>query len=452
MTENLLDLANTGRLGSRRFGEMTPYEILAQTLDRVSQVGQENLTAEITSGDVNRWADRIDAAEDQWEEVEQIRSDILKWRVGTGFSGAEGDAALERLAATFGMTVAQAEAAAEVGGDIAGTVMARGDPFPGSFGRYASGSGDDDFDSPWDTRQAAYTLADLQNGFVSALLEAGIGSDLANSLWNWAKGRFTSDPSFTAAQAMIEVYDHPAFKERFPAIDQMRGAGRRDVPTPYEYVQREKWLSGELTRYGMADLGANINTVVTDTFVNSVGTAEIQERLAGAARVIFEAPDDVKKTFIDWYGPQGDAALMMTFLDPTDNWGGNWVEVKRNIESSEVGGMSSMILDSRVAKERARSIAALGLQQGAIWDKFATLKEQENLFIERAGETDLDLISHGSAAEFGVEGEQVGGEFLSGFELSDMLERRRATRAADFAGGGGAIITGSTTGFGAANV
>jgi hypothetical protein len=368
----------------------------------------------------------------------------VPWDTPTGASAEAIQAALEKH---------RIRQEAKIAADDDGELDEFEEPI-GDLGDDPLGSGGDDNDlgSPWDARQGENALVDLQNGFVSALLETGIGADLANSLWNWAKGRFISDPSFTAAQAKIEVYDQPAFKERFPAIDQMRGAGRRDVPTPHEYLQREKWLSGELTRYGMADLGANINTVITDTFVNSVGTAEIQERLAGAARVIFEAPDDVKKTFIDWYGPQGDAALMMTFLDPTDNWGGGWIEVKRNIESSEVGGMSSMILDSRVAKERARSIAALGLQQGAIWDKFATLKEQENLFIERAGETDLDLISHGSAAEFGVEGEQVGGEFLSGFELSDMLERRRATRAADFAGGGGAIITGSTTGFGAANV
>ena len=441
MAENLLDLANYGTLGSRPFGEMTPYEILAQTLDRVAMVGQENLTSEITTADVEQWASRIDAAPDAWEEVASIRSEILKGRVGT-----------DQLATTFGLTAAQAEAAAEVGGDIAGTVMAQGGEYPGTFGGPSGGGGSDgDLGSAWDAAQGENALVNLQNGFVSALLEAGIGSDLARKLWDWAKGRFTSDPSFTAAQAMIEVYDQPAFKERFPAIDQMRGAGRRDVPTPYEYVQREKWLSGELTRYGLTDLDPNINTIITDTFVNSVGTAEIQERLAGAARVIFQAPDDVKQTFIDWYGRQGDAALMMTFLDPTDKWGGDWVEVKRNIEAAEVGGFSSMILDSRVAKERARSIASLGLQQGAIWDKFATLKEQENLFIERAGEQDLDLITHGSAAEFGVGGEQVDGEFLSGFELSDVLERRRGTRAAEFGGGGGAMITQSATGFGAAN-
>jgi len=403
--------------------------------------------ATVTSPD--RYPGRPDLGTREDVSIDASTAISVPWDTPTGASAEAMQAALEKHRIRQ-----EAKTAAAGDGELdefeEPIVDPGGDP-PGSGGD-SGGDDDGDLGSPWDARQGENALVDLQNGFVSALLETGIGADLANSLWNWAKGRFISDPSFTAAQAKIEVYDQPAFKERFPAIDQMRGAGRRDVPTPHEYLQREKWLSGELTRYGMADLGANINTVITDTFVNSVGTAEIQERLAGAARVIFEAPDDVKKTFIDWYGPQGDAALMMTFLDPTDNWGGGWIEVKRNIESSEVGGMSSMILDSRVAKERARSIAALGLQQGAIWDKFATLKEQENLFIERAGETDLDLISHGSAAEFGVEGEQVGGEFLSGFELSDMLEHRRATRAADFAGGGGAMITGSTTGFGAANV
>lgn len=435
---NLESLIGSGTIGTRPFGEMSPLELLAQTLERAAAVGQENILLNegaIRADEVEEWASNIAGAgteQEQWAKAEEIRSNIFKYRIGE-----------DEIARTFGLSKAEAEAAVALEGDIAGTVISKGGEFPHVFG----GSGEEEEEE----ERRGFSLADLQSGFVSSLLDAGIGPDLAGQLWDWAESRFRADPAFTAAQAMIEVYDQPAFKKRFPAIDEMRGSGRRDVPTPYEYIQREKWLVGELERYGMGNLDPNIDMLVSESFINSIGTAEIQERLGAAARIIYEAPESVKQTFIDWYGKDGDAALMMTFLDPEDKLGGSWIDVKRNVESAEVGGFSSIMLDSRVAKERAQSIAALGLEQGAIWDKFATLKEQENLFVERIGETDLDLISHGAAAEFGVDGEMVEGEFVTGLELADLLARRKGRRISEFAGGGGAMITGSSTGFGAAN-
>ena len=40
---------------------------------------------------------------------------------------------------------------------------------------------------------------------------------------------------------------------------------------------------------------------------------------------------------------------------------------------------------------------------------------------------------------------------MTGLELSDLLTRRTQTRQAAFSGGGGAMLAGTTTGFGAAN-
>ncbi len=101
-----------------------------------------------------------------------------------------------------------------------------------------------------------------------------------------------------------------------------------------------------------------------------------------------------------------------------------------------------MGLDTPITQERAGSIAKLGLDQATNWRKFSTVKEQENLFVEKIGEvSDLSATEEGVEAAFGLD-----------LDAADALERRRGTRAAEFAGGGGAIITGSTTGFGAANV
>jgi len=289
----------------------------------------------------------------------------------------------------------------------------------------------------------------FKDAFIGGLQEVGLDTETIDKLWTWAESRFTGDASFTAAEAMIEVYDQQAFKDRFPGIDAMRAdPGRRDVPLPAEYLAREKWLATQLEQYGMAALGADINNLVAESFMNTIGEGELLERIQEASRLINEAPQEVRDTFGDWYGPHGDAALMAAFLDPDDAvFGGerkNWATLKSGVATAEIGGWSRMMmgLDTPITQERAGSIAKLGLDQATIWRKFSTVKEQENLFVEKIGEvSDLSATEEGVEAAFGLD-----------LDAADALERRRGTRAAEFAGGGGAMITQSTTGFGAANV
>ena len=289
----------------------------------------------------------------------------------------------------------------------------------------------------------------FKDAFIGGLQEVGLDTETIDKLWTWAESRFTGDASFTAAEAMIEVYDQQAFKDRFPGIDAMRAdPGRRDVPLPAEYLAREKWLATQLEQYGMAALGADINNLVAESFMNTIGEGELLERMQEASRLINEAPQEVRDTFGDWYGPYGDAALMAAFLDPDDAvFGGewkNWATLKSGVATAEIGGWSRMMmgLDTPITQERAGSIAKLGLDQATIWRKFSTVKEQENLFVEKIGEvSDLSATEEGVEAAFGLD-----------LDAADALERRRGTRAAEFAGGGGAMITQSTTGFGAANV
>jgi len=289
----------------------------------------------------------------------------------------------------------------------------------------------------------------FKDAFIGGLQEVGLDTETIDALWTWAEGRFTGDASFTAAQAMIEVYDQQAFKDRFPGIDQMRQSGDvlRDIPTPAEYLAREKWLARELSRYGMDTLGADVNNLVTQSYLHSIGDGELLERLQEASRLITDAPPEVRATFGDWYGPHADTALMAAFLDPSDEvFGGKWKDwatVKSNIDVAEIGGWSRMRLglDAPITQERAGAIAKLGLEQSTIWQNFDTVRAQEELFIEKIGEgSDLTATGEGVSAEFGLD-----------LDAADILERRRGTRAAEFAGGGGAMITQSSTGFGAAN-
>jgi len=296
----------------------------------------------------------------------------------------------------------------------------------------------------------------LKQGFLQAMVDIGLDTATTNELWGWVKGRFIADSTFTSAQAMIEVYDQKAFKDRFPGIALMREDKRylsapRDIPTPAEYLERERTLARQLEHYGMAALGANLDNLVRDTFLNSVGDTEITERLTAASNMIYNAPEEIKQTFMDWYGPASDAALMIAFLDPDDEWGGDWVNVRKTVESATIGGAAAITLDETITKQRAEAITALGRTQESVWTGFANLKLEEDLYRERIGEANLELGTHGTSIEFGMKGDLVEGELRTGQELADMIAARKARRASDFAGGGGALMSGSATGFGAAN-
>jgi len=299
-----------------------------------------------------------------------------------------------------------------------------------------------------------FALTSLKSAFMSALLETGLDTETITKLWEWAEGRFTSDSSFTAAQALVEMYDQDAFKKRFPGIAHMRDMAevRRDIPSPREYLEREGKMKQWFNQYGLDAFAVNLDNVVAESFISSVGDAELLERMQTASRLIYEAPEEVKQTFEDWYGPASDAALMAAFLDPDDQvFGNDWkslTTLKNQAETAEIGGWSRMYmdLDSPIDKAQAEAIGKLGLQQSQIWSKFGSIKEQENLFLEKQGEMDLTMEGAGVAAEFGIDYDT-----MSGQDLANMLDRRLQRRTGQFRGGGGAIVSGTRTGLGSAN-
>jgi hypothetical protein len=314
-----------------------------------------------------------------------------------------------------------------------------------------------DEDPPGDPDTDTDDFRTLKEVFLGGLEQIGLDNATAQSLWEWAESRFVADSSFTAAQASVEMKDQKAFKDRFPGIASMRAeqeadgspAARRDIPTPAEYLARERLWATHLGKYGMSALGADLNTMVAQSYMKSIGEGEFVDRLKAASEMIYEAPEAVKTTFGDWFGNHADAALMAVFLDPSNEvFNDDWVGLKGDVAAAEVGGWSKMHLglDAPVTQERSRAIAGLGWRDIDIWEGLDRLKAKEDLFIERIGEVDYQMEVEGVAAEFGIDTEA-----LSGVELNELIDRRATRRSADFSGGGGAMLTGTTTGFGAAN-
>ena len=295
----------------------------------------------------------------------------------------------------------------------------------------------------------------FKQSFYSAMSEIGLDNTLIQSLWLWAEQRFINDASFGAAQASVELYDQPAFRKRFSGIAALRDqeTPRRDIPSPAEYLAFEKNVIESMTLAGMDATSANVDELIKNLVVNSVGLTEVNQRLAEAKRMVYDVPDEVRNTFLDWYGPEkAEANLMMTFLDPDDQWGGTWASLQEKTGAAEVGGWAQMYagIDMTNNQDTARRISNLGLRSAETWARFATLREQENLFTENLDEVvDLDIETHGISEAFDID--ISNSEGLTRFEIEDILTKRAERRASTFGGGGGALMSGSTTGFGAAN-
>ena len=308
------------------------------------------------------------------------------------------------------------------------------------------GDGDPGDGGPVDTD----VRAAMKDAFYLALRNAGMGKKLIEDLWDWVNLELVDDPSFTAERALLGMYESEAFRTRFPAIANMTdaGVGRRDIPTPGEYIGFEKDVANALSRVGVIKAGESFDTLITQLYENSVGLEEVNQRLNTAQRVMYEMPKAVRDKFDEWFGADGESITMQTFLDPTDDWS----QLQDQISTAQTGGWGRMIagLDAGWDVDVAKQVSDLGLSQGEQWSRFARLKEQEMLFLETLDEgTDLAYEDEGIRAAFSLEAEEEGG--LSGYELSDLLSRRGQRRSARFGGGGGAMMLGTRTGFGAAN-
>jgi hypothetical protein len=299
-------------------------------------------------------------------------------------------------------------------------------------------------DTAVDTRDATAAVEAKYADFVISLQTVGIDKDFAQSLWDWAKGKLT-DPDYPMERIAIDVYDTDAFKQRFPAITEQRKMENVTPFTPTDYIDYEKFVMGQLATHAVTGQNIDFDGLVTSLITNNVGTSEVTQRLAAAKRVLGNVPEQVKSTYMDWYGPEAEANLMKTFLDPGDDWGGTWAEVDVATGTAEVGGWIKQRLrfdeTESVTKESAGAINRLGLSAAKIWEGLDTLRSQEALFAENIDETtDMTILDEGLSGQFGLDDES-----------EDLLSKRRETRSARFAGGGGALVSGANTGFGAAN-
>lgn len=236
----------------------------------------------------------------------------------------------------------------------------------------------------------------------------------------WIKDKLIGGAS--EAEVTLELFDQPAFKARFPVIEQRRAAGLSPVSAAevIEYEQRGREI---LRMAGISSGELTSNSYLQNLMLNDVSAAELSTRVQDGLVRVQSAPPEVKVAFGAYFGTTGDAALAQLFLDPTVAA----PELEKMATTAMAGGIGARF-GVQIAEGIAREIADTGASDQAIWQGFAALDNIKNLFAESISERQ-DLTAAG---------EGVGAVFNTQAGSAQALESRRLSRTSAFQGGGGA--------------
>lgn len=260
---------------------------------------------------------------------------------------------------------------------------------------------------PSGSRDAVARLRQLLEGY-------GLGN-----LTEWITGKLVGGASET--EVTIELYDQPAFKARFPAIEERRKNGFNTVSPAeilaYEDTAKELFKSAGINS---AELTSNAN--IQKLLSSNVSAVELQGRLQNGLLKVTQAPAEVKAAFASYFGANSESAMAQLFLDPETAM----PELEKMAQTAYAGGIGKKF-NIEIAQGIAREIVDTGASEQAIWQGFNQLNSMSSVFDESISET-VDLT---------VQDQGVGAVFGSKQGAEKMLQDRIAGRTSQFKGSGG---------------
>ena len=303
----------------------------------------------------------------------------------------------------------------------------------------------------------ARELQDAEDIITAELRLAGFNTSAIESMVNnWIIPRLTGQfidtvtgkkmPSPTDPKNLLpELFERPEFKERFPGYHPRLEAGYNAIDIQdylaYESTFKELMYTHGLDQY----INTSTNTKVMDTYIGDLITGnisieQVQQRINQGVSAVMSAPVQVQETFKSWYGDQtGENALLATFLDPNEDL----FDLKNMAQASIAGGLAIDILgeEGRITQSMAEEIADLDYSNQQLQQAYTQLSQQTMLFAEKTGEQeDMTLAREGVKSALNLDQ-----------DVQERIARRKRQRMGDFSGGGGAMVSGTTTGFGSAN-
>lgn len=217
-------------------------------------------------------------------------------------------------------------------------------------------------------------------------------------------------------EIMVDMYDQPAFKQRFWMIFQRRTNG-------YPAASVEDVLAYE---QAMFDASRALGVTATrqqmgEWFADNKSVPEMQDRMGIAATAVYQSPPEHRAALNRLYGIT-DGDLVNYWLDPKKET----PILQRRFAAAQIAGEAARVgFRSELTTQQAEGLFEAGVDMSGAREGFATLVESEELF-EAVDVTEEDI---------GVS-DQL--SLLTGnARLTEQVGRRGERRAARFQEGGG---------------
>lgn len=135
--------------------------------------------------------------------------------------------------------------------------------------------------------------------------------------WLWDKLKTGVD---TAEELRAAVEQTDVWRDQYSVIVAQRQERAQGKPTyvmsPEEVQQYRFTAAGLMRQYGLPSWFYDQASDFNDLILGGVSTKELEDRIGNAYNVVANMDPNIKQSFSNFYGVQGDAAIASYFLDP----------------------------------------------------------------------------------------------------------------------------------------
>lgn len=276
----------------------------------------------------------------------------------------------------------------------------------------------------------------LKDAGLETLFTIGPGGELGGWLWNQITAGLDDESSI-----ILALEQTPEFQARYPVIAQMRQANREGkvsyVPSPADVRNYEIEVSAHLRAAGLPAWFYDDRSYIQNLMGMDLSADEVGERLGNAWTMVRDSPIEVLEAFSQFYGVEGEGALVAMFLDPTRT-AASLTRQSRAAFTSGYGRTMGINLD-KLAAER---IANLPKTEGGIMQDLTALNTMAGSGVFEEGITEVGDMT--------VENEGVEAVVFGDGGAQSRMERRTIERQANSRSstGGAALTQGGLTGVG----
>jgi hypothetical protein len=252
----------------------------------------------------------------------------------------------------------------------------------------------------------------------------------------WTGKRITDDSDID--DIGIALRDDPVFKERFPANEALRAAGKTQFSVT-QYLREEAAYKTALQKSGMPPGFYDDPSDFQNFLINDVSPDEVEARAQLGYQAVRQADPQVVNEFKRLYGVS-EGELAAYFIDPQrmrptfDRY-----EAERQARSAQIAAAGTQQAGMTIEREQAEALARSGVTAEQAQAGFTALGDTQELFqATQQGERQI------------TQAEQIGGVFNTNAEARRAIAQRRRSRQAQFEAGGSfagsqGVQTGLTT-------